>query len=746
MRSQITSVLPCLRLGNNCIFIKMGKLSFISRIPASRKSLIIIFLLFIFLDKLFAQPNRTETITKEDIHLLAQYQEKKGDIFIARGEVELHFRDLTLLADQLEVNTSSYEVVAEGNVTLQLPLELVVCRRLIFNLKTREGKMEEVQAIARPNLLFGARLIEKSGDDWYHLENAWLTNCTQPVPRWSFSFARANLKPNDYLTLNQAVFKIKNIPVFYLPYLRYPLKERASGFLLPQIGFNQVKGFSWSQSFYWAISRNTDLTITGDYYSLKGIGAGLEYRYLFSDETRGEFKGYIFFFRKNQPSLNSEQAYLLRFNHQQNFLFGFKLNAQVDSSSSFNFLREFENNFNLATVDNRSFQLNLSKSWSYFNLSLRTSNFESYFPQIGQKVDSSFLPQATFNLLKYRFLPFVYFSWESGLSNWQYSWQNQNQPKISYSLGNAYFRPTLSLPLTPASWLNLTFSTSGIFTYYFQSYQPGTTIRTSEPLFTSQFRLNFELEGPIFYRVFFQEGEPFLKHLIIPFLSFNYDSWLKQETYSRIISPFGFFRNDFLKYGITQHLLIKEDSSPKEILTLGISEFLYFDPENSPIKFYYPFNPERNLSPINVFLRYYPQGKFSLDVSADFNPYEKNFLNFRLSTNYGSPGDNFFFGLNWSKSYQLIAPNSFFRSNQIGWQGNFRWPEKIELKAQMEYDLQAKKFLYTGLAGVYHYQCLDFSFDLRVFYYRSRPETQFKFSIGLGNISRTSDLLGGFSF
>ncbi|MGB9764857.1 MAG: LPS-assembly protein LptD [Candidatus Saccharicenans sp.] len=704
------------------------------------------FLLFILSTGLFSQTSEIKPSTDETIRLWARHQEKKGEMFIASGEVELHFQNLTLLADQLEVDTSSYEVTAEGNVTLQWPSEIIVCERLIFNLKTREGKMEKVRAIARPNLLFGARTINKTSGEVYSLENAWLTTCTQPVPRWSFQFARANLKPEDYLILNRAVLRIKNLPVLYIPYIRYPLKERATGFLFPQLGFNQVKGFSLSESFYWPISRNTDLTLTGDYYSRQGIGTGLEYRYLLPSDTRGEIKAYVFFFQKNETGSAPKPAYLLRLNHQQNLPFGFRLSAQVDSSSSFNFLREFENNFSLATVDNCSYQLNLSKSWSYFNLSFRSSSFETFFPQTGQQVISAFLPQASFNLLKYRLFPFVYLSWESGVSNWRYSWKSPDQTETTSHQGNAYFRPDLSLPFSPASWLNISFSMGGIFTYYFQSYQPGTTTSTDNPLFTAQARLNSTLEGPIFYRIFFKEGEPFLKHLLIPFFSLNYDTWLKPSTYSRIISPLGLYRDDFLKFGLTQHLLIKDESSLREILTLGVSEILYFQPETSPVKFYYPLNPERHLSPLNAFLRYYPHGKFSLDVSADFNPYEKNFLNFRLSTNYGAPEDNFFFSFNWSKSYQVLALNSFFRSNQIGWQGSFRWPEKIEFKAQIEYDFQAKKLLYTGLAGIYHYQCLDFSFDLRVFYYRSRPETQFKFSIGLGNISRTSDLLGGFNF
>ena len=49
-------------------------------------------------------------------------------------------------------------------------------------------------------------------------------------------------------------------------------------------------------------------------------------------------------------------------------------------------------------------------------------------------------------------------------------------------------------------------------------------------------------------------------------------------------------------------------------------------------------------------------------------------------------------------------------------------------------------------SAVYHYQCLDFKFEFKVFYFRAKPETQFKFSLGLGNIGKTTDFLGGMEF
>lgn len=713
------------------------------------KSIIIPFLLIFMLgipDWFFPQTKKPKEKVDDTIRLLAKNQEKKGDMVLASGGVELHFQEVTLLADQIEINTSSYEVTAEGQVTLQLPSEVIFCERLTYNLKTHEGKLENVKAIARPTMLFGAKAIYKSTNDLYNLEKAWFTSCSQPVPRWSFSFSSASLRPEDYITMRGAIFRVKNLPLFYFPYIRYPLKERASGFLIPQLGFNKIKGISLSQSFYWAISRNTDLTLTGDIFTKQGIGTGLDYRYFFSSYTKGEIQAYIFAFTHDPKGIYPKHASMIKLNHMQNLPFGFRLNGQVDFSNSFNFLREFDDNFSTATINNRSYSISLAKSWSLFSFNLRSSRYETYFPQTGQSTSSSYLPQFSLNLLKLKIYRSLSLSWESGFTNQHYSYQNLSQGQKSYNLGNIFYKPELELPIIPFPWLNLNISGGANFNYYLQTYQPGTTTRVDQPMFTSQLIFDFKLEGPIFYRIFFKEGEPYLKHMISPFIDFNYESSFAQQIASRIISPFGFIRNDELKFGIIQHLIKKTQDSSEEFLTLGISQKYYFDPSTSEIKRYYPIELDRNLSPVNIYLRYYPKGRFNLDISADFNTYEKNFLSFNLNSSYGAPEDNIYISLNWSKSYMMFGSNSFFYSNQIGLKTHFRWPEKFELSGEIQRDLQRKKQIYTGIAATYHYQCLDFSFDLRIYYYRAKPETQFRFSIGLGNISKSTSLLGTFGF
>ena len=69
----------------------------------------------------------------------------------------------------------------------------------------------------------------------------------------------------------------------------------------------------------------------------------------------------------------------------------------------------------------------------------------------------------------------------------------------------------------------------------------------------------------------------------------------------------------------------------------------------------------------------------------------------------------------------------------------------IQMFANIDFNIQKREMLYSAFSVVYHYQCLDFTADLRTYYFRERPETQFRITFGLGNIGKTTDFFGGLS-
>ncbi|MFO7732298.1 MAG: LPS assembly protein LptD [Candidatus Aminicenantes bacterium] len=700
-----------------------------------------------------ARPAAQETGPAEDeVRIVARTQERTEALVFASGDVEIHYRRFRLFADRVELRLETKDVLAEGNVVAHTEGQVIRAERARFNLETGLGTIEQASGMIQPSFLFEAESIEKRGPGLYSLKTGRLTACTQPNPRWSFSLSRADLKKDDHVTMWDAVLRIKSVPVLYLPYLRYPLEERATGFLMPRVGLSGTKGFSLSQSFFWAMAPNLDATVGFDYFSDRGLGAGLEFRYLFSGGTGGKVDLYHFMYKRDAAGNKPGGSSIVRLDHLQALPGGFKLAANADLQSSYDFLREFDNDFRRAVTFNRSSQVHLSRSWARFNLSARASRFETYFSELDDATVKTSLPQIQFNVFKVPLAGPLFFSLSSSFHAWSYGRKSEYEAGTERRSDTLSVIPAVSLPFSPAPWLTADTVLTGRFIYYGQRVDPESGLISNDGFFSPGFALRVELTGPVFYRVFHgRDGRPGLKNIIEPYFHYAFDSPVSQA--DRIVTAYGFFRFHQLSYGVNSRFLFKSGERPVEILSLGLGQTFYFSPEDGPLRDFPVDGQPPRFSEIAGTLRFYPESKFSLDASAGYNPYYKNLSSLRVSATAGSKLEGEFLSLSWFKSRNAWIPGvdpdlvTYYNRNQIGLFGGARLPRlSLDVQANVDFNLQESKLLYTGGRVTYHYQCIDFVVDVGVYYYRSQPEVQLRFSLGLGAIGRSLGFLEGAGF
>lgn len=114
------------------------------------------------------------------------------------------------------------------------------------------------------------------------MEKLRYTTCDPDDEFWHFTASSLTLdhEKNEGKARN-FLLKIKNVPVFYSPFLSFPLsKERKSGFLTPGYGTTNRTGFEARTPYYWNISPNMDATLTPRLLLDSGVMAMGEYRYL----------------------------------------------------------------------------------------------------------------------------------------------------------------------------------------------------------------------------------------------------------------------------------------------------------------------------------------------------------------------------------------------------------------------------------------------------------------------------------
>ena len=678
------------------------------------------------------------------VEILANHIEKEKERIFATGNVEIHYENIKIFADRIELNTETKDVFAEGNVVVQLPDEQLSVEEIRFNLDTMQGIFQRGFGLIQPTVRYEAETIERKDANFYSFYRASITSCTQTNPRWKFSCSKANFKKNEYIEMWNSVLSIKKIPVFYLPYMRYPLgKEKSTGFLTPQLGFSGPKGTIFSQGLYWIIKRNMDASLNFDYYSARGKGGGLEYRYLFSRGTGGQLNLYYFFFNKTPEQEDLPNAYIFRFHHNQPLPFGLGLVADIDYQSSFDFLREFDNSFERALVSNRRSEVYLFRYWSYYNFSMRVSRFETHFTDIDNSIISKNLPTINFSVSKIKLVKPLYFSFSSSFNRWENGWQQEYLAGTQAHSQNLELRPELTIPFTLIPWVTLNSTFSANFNYHFQTYAPNTNTIVDEPLLSYHYILESELVGPVFYNIYYgAQGEARAKHIIEPFFRYHYESSVAYP--GRIITPYGFFRDHFIRYGLNNRIFIKKDEMPREFFTLGVAQTFYIASEESHLSRYRVDGEIPKFSDISGWVRFFPSKKYSLDFATGFNPYYKTFSSLRLGAEMSAFKDSAHLRVNWFKSINPYEKEAWFNRHQITGHLGVNIPRiSLEAKADIGFNIEEREMLYSGFVLIYHYQCLDFKVELKTFYFRDKPETQFRISFGLGNIGKTTDFLGG---
>jgi LPS-assembly protein len=217
------------------------------------------------------------TITSGTLEYFADSQK-----YVATGSVKIEKEGAAIEADTITYYEATSDVIAEGNVRYDDKETSMRAVRADLNMEEKTGVLYDATVFCKKdNYHLAGKEIEKKGENSYYSREASFTTCDAPVPAWCFKGREVNTAIGDKITAKDTSFRIRNLPVLYTPYVLAPLvTERGTGFLMPTIGNSNSLGVELNIPFFWAISENMDATLVLDTYSKRGIGTGLEYRFL----------------------------------------------------------------------------------------------------------------------------------------------------------------------------------------------------------------------------------------------------------------------------------------------------------------------------------------------------------------------------------------------------------------------------------------------------------------------------------
>jgi len=230
------------------------------------------------------------------------FEEDTG-VAIAEGNVEIGFGNRSIRADRIRYDSKTGEAELTGRVHYKDMGDEFSFDRIVLNIETELGVMYNGSIrLSTNNYQIFSEKFEKTGARSFRIQKGSLTTCPcDPEPDWKFDVRRSEVTIDGYAVGKDVTFKVRGMPVFWLPWAAFPVKlTRQSGFLMPSFSHSATKGYSFQLPFYWAISRWSDATVTLEHMSRRGLRPEVEYRYVLNPSSEGEVHATVYHDRKTE--------------------------------------------------------------------------------------------------------------------------------------------------------------------------------------------------------------------------------------------------------------------------------------------------------------------------------------------------------------------------------------------------------------------------------------------------------------
>ena len=254
----------------------------------------------------------TESEAAEEIAFSADNldYEFATDTVKASGNVIARRDGYTLRADLISWDRRSGKVTAAGNIRSIGPEgDVAYGDSIEVTESLRDGIVENMLLVLKD----GSRLAANKGtrtDGKMTLEGAAYTPCAvegpdgcPKNPSWQVKAVKVVYDPvKKRVKYEGARIELFGLPVIPLPGLSHPAETAAgSGFLVPNLRFSRNNGVEIEQGYYWRLSENRDLLLSGHVFSDVAPMAQARYR-AWEDKGAFQITGYATYSQKVSTS------------------------------------------------------------------------------------------------------------------------------------------------------------------------------------------------------------------------------------------------------------------------------------------------------------------------------------------------------------------------------------------------------------------------------------------------------------
>ncbi len=294
-----------------------------------------------------------------------------SDVVVGEGAVKVSRDHLSVTADRMLYDMRKAKIWASGAVIIQMGEDVLRGDEGELDLNTMTGTVKDAHLfLKRNNINLVAKQIWKSGPEEYKAEDAVISTCPLPKQAWSFRCKKLDLTITGIAVARHTTFNLRNLPLLYSPWVAVPINRyRKSGFLLPYFSSSSRNGAEITVPFFWAINDSMDATIYQHPMANRGWMEGVEFRHIFSEESKGIFR-YNFLvdtledydYNNDGQIRGNEKRWWLRAKADQTLPWDIKAKLDLDLISDRDYLQEFDHGPMGYEETNRIFRKNFGRS------------------------------------------------------------------------------------------------------------------------------------------------------------------------------------------------------------------------------------------------------------------------------------------------------------------------------------------------------------------------------------------------
>ena len=259
---------------------------------------------------------------------------KYGDIQLDAAEIQMDLKDNTVYAVG-RIDSDSIigkPVFTESGTAYE-------AKTMRYNFKTEKGFITNVVTQQGEGYLTGGS-TKKSGDNDFYLRNGRYTTCdNHEHPHFYFQMTKAKVRPGKNIVVGPTYMVLAGLPLpLAVPFGYFPFTDKyASGIIVPTFGDDYNRGFYLADGgYYFAISDNIDLALTGEIYTKGSWGLRATSTYAKRYKYSGNFNvSYLKTIsgEKGSPDYSQQTNFQVLWSHSQDS----KANPNMNFSASVNF-------------------------------------------------------------------------------------------------------------------------------------------------------------------------------------------------------------------------------------------------------------------------------------------------------------------------------------------------------------------------------------------------------------------------